>query len=233
MLKVILYSGVLEERNPGKQLAVLDIAYSKKEALADYLVALSLRGVGEVAPDQVKSYPRWSASLWDLVARGLTRVLYRADQAPAGRTPDRRCAYATRLCAVIERSTLEGTGAELGTAQIIQTGTQRGFYTVQLEEDILGRHSATFAYGLKSLNPADLLLRAICWALHGTDVLGPRPGLILAPSMRIDGVDRIHVDALREPARTGFERYRAVHPRAAAPEPMALAEDYVRFLMKG
>lgn len=42
--------------------------------------------------------------------------------------------------------------------------------SVNLEEDILGRHSATFAYGEKTLNPSDLVLRAICWSLFGQDM---------------------------------------------------------------
>ena len=234
MLKVSLHAGSLAARNANNQLAVLDIAYAKQEALADYLVALSLRGVGEVAPDMVTNYPRWSASVWDLTARALTRVLYRADQAPRSRAPDRRCAYATELCAVVERATLHERGALLATAEIAQTGRQRGVYTAQLEEDILGRRTASFAYGLKSLNPADLLLRALCWSLFGTEVLGPRPSLVLPPTMRVDGVDRFHIEALAEPAKTGFLRYRGLNfPTTTAPDPLPLAEDSVRFLMKG
>ena len=83
MLKVSLHAGQLATRNASNQLAVLDIAYAKQEALADYLVALSLRGVGEVAPDMVTNYPRWSASVWDLTARALTRVCPAPTRPPA------------------------------------------------------------------------------------------------------------------------------------------------------
>jgi hypothetical protein len=233
MLKVFIHSGTLDGRNEGNQLAVLDIGYAKKAALADYNLAMAFKGVGEVQPDQVLNYPRWAGSLWDLIARALTRILYRSDQAPAGTTPDRRCAYATRMCVVVEGSTKSDQGILLATAQITQTGNQRGFYTVQLDEDILGRRSATFAYGLKSLNPADLLLRAICWALFDRDTLGRRPALILPPSAVIDGVERFDVEALTEPARTGFDRYRNVYASAAPPDPMPPAEQYVTFLRKG
>lgn len=74
MLRVYLHAGGLDERNLGNQLASIDIAYAKKSALADYLVGMNLRSHGEVEPDYVLRYPRWSASLWDLVARALTRL---------------------------------------------------------------------------------------------------------------------------------------------------------------
>lgn len=234
MLRVYLHTGELDTRSLANQLAAIDIAYAKKEALADYLVGMNLRAEGEVQPDWVLNYPRWSASLWDLVARALTRLLYRANQAPASAAPDKRCAYATRLCAVIERSTLDGNGVVLGTASILQLPEQRGHYSAILDEDINGQHVGHFTYGAKRLNHVDLLLRAICWALFNKDTLGPAPALILPPTMHIDGADRFHVAALAEPARTGFERYRGANfPTTEAPEPLALAKDYVSFLMKG
>jgi hypothetical protein len=230
MLTISLHAGSLEARNPSNHLAVLDIAYAKRHAFADYSVAMSLRGVGEVAPDKVLGYPRWSASVWDLTARALTRLLYRADQAPKSQTPDRRCAYATRMCAVIVRPTLDSLGAEIGWAEITQ-GKRRGHYQVELDEDILGPRSGSLAYGMKSLNPADLFLRAICAALYGGDVLGPKPNLIVPSSLPIDGDERFDVGSLQEPARTGFQRFRSLYPMAAAPEPLAKKTDYVNFLM--
>ena len=50
MQKVTARSSVLAARTEANQLAVLDVAYQKKLALADYMVALSLRGSGELAP---------------------------------------------------------------------------------------------------------------------------------------------------------------------------------------
>jgi hypothetical protein len=234
MLKISLHAGDLGSRSTGNQLAVMDIAYAKQEALANYLVALSLKEVGEVAPDMVSNYPRWAGSLWDLTARALTRILYRLDQAPATTPPDRRCAYATRLCATIERCTLEGQGVELATAEISQLPKQRGVYTAVFTEDILGEHHAQFSYGLKSLNPLDLLLRAICWALFKKDVLGRAPSLILPPTMLVKDVEHFHIEALTEPARTGFLRHQGVNfPTTSAPDPFPQAKDYVNFLMKG
>lgn len=60
-------------REEGKQLlATADIARVKNGALADYKVELrdeALGTVGSIA--YVRDYPRWSASVWDLVARSL------------------------------------------------------------------------------------------------------------------------------------------------------------------
>jgi len=79
-------------------------------------------------------------------------------------------------------------------------------------------------YGSKRLAPVDLLLRAICWVLFDKDTLGPYPALILPPMLQIDGIDRFHIEALTEPARTGFERYRGANfPTTQAPEPLAKA----------
>jgi hypothetical protein len=198
------------------QLAVLDIAYQKKAALADYIVALSLRGIGELAPAAVLNYPRWSASVWDLVARALAQALYRADQIPASDKADRRCAYATRICASIERMTAGERGHEVGTVEILPDGARRGVYTAMFDDDVLGPRRAQFEYGCKALNPAELLMRAICWTYYGIDVLGPIPKLILPPALKIEGIERFHLAALDEPALTEFQRYHAIHAKLGA-----------------
>lgn len=235
MLKVTVHSGLLASRNIANQLAVLDVAYQKKAALADYVVALSLRGSGELAPAFLRNYPRWSASIWDLIARALAQTLYRADQVPTSAKADRRCAYATRICASVERMTAAGRGHEVGTVEIQQEGTQRGLYTATFDEDVMGARSVQFEYGCKALNPAELLMRAICWAYHGTDILGPLPKLILPPSLRIDGVERFHLAALDEPALSEFQRFQAIAANrgAEAVNDLPRAEDYVRFLLQG
>ena len=233
MLKVYIHSGTLDTRNLGNQLAVLDIAYAKRGYLADYVVAMSIKGAGEVAPDMVASYPRWSGSLWDLVARALTRILYRSDSCPPTKFIDRRCAYATQMCIVVERSTRDDQGLVLASGEIVQMDGKRGHYVVNLQEDILGRHAASFTYGMKALNHADLALRAICWALYGQDTLGKRPTLAVPPTVAIDGVQRFDIEALQEPARTGFNRPRSPAGAAKPPEPMPTLDDYSKFLAHG
>lgn len=235
MLKLTVHSGLLSSRNEANQLATLDVAYQKRSALADYVVVLSLRGSGEVSPAFVRNYPRWSASVWDLVARALAQTLYRVDQIPPSTKPDRRCAYATRICASIERMTAAGRGHEVGTVEIQQDGGRRGLYTAVFDEEVLGQRRAQFEYGCKALNPAELLMRAICWTYYGDDVIGPIPKLLLPTSLKMDGVDYFHLAALDEPASTEFQRYQAYHAKPGA-EPLnnlQRAEDYVRFLMEG
>jgi len=234
MLKISIHSGLLEGQCVANQLAVLDIAYQKKAYLSDYLVALSLRGAGELTPASVKEHPRWSASLWDLVARALGQVLYQGKPIPPSAKVDRRCAYATRICATIERLTASDRGIELGNVEILQRGRQRGLYTATFEEDILGKRTAEFEFGCKALNPAELLLRAICHAYFKSDVLGPTPELIVPPFMDIDGTRRFHIAALDEPAFTGFRRYWEERKGADASglDSLPREDDYKRFLLE-
>ncbi|MEK8049172.1 hypothetical protein AACH10_02870 [Ideonella sp. DXS22W] len=233
MLRLTIHAGLLAERNDANHVAVLDIAYQKRAALADYLVALSLRHQGELEPAVVANYPRWSGSLWDLCARGLTRVLYKSDLPPPIARVDRRCAYATKLCATIQRIGADERGVQLASAEIVQPGRIRGQYQAVFQEDILGTRKAEFTYGCKFLNPADLVLRAICFALFGDGQLGKRPKLVLPASTVIEGKEVFDIEGLEEPARTGFIRHRASVAPLAKPEPLPLAQDYVDFLMRG
>lgn len=228
MIRVSLHNGPVERRSLANQLAVVDIAYETKKAFSDYMVVASLAGQGQVQPDKVPNYPRWSGSLWDLTARAITRILYREDQAPPLSAPDRRCAYSTHLSAHIERSTRDSQGVELGRADIVQVKGVRGTYRATFEEDIMGAHSAEFTYGMKALQPLDLLLRAICFTYFGKDNLAARPRLILPPTLELDGQKVFDVAALEEPARTGFLRYRGKTDETLVP-----ADDYARFLVKG
>lgn len=109
----------------------------------------------------------------------------------------------------------------------------RGHYIAAFNEDILGIKLGRFIYGKKNLESADLLLRAICWTYFGKDQLGPRPALILPPSMTVDGVDKFHIEALREPAKTGYLRHIDQAWPLAKPAALQPAAKYVDFLMRG
>lgn len=234
MLSVKLHTGLLSERTPNNMLACLDIGYKVQKAWADYSIQFALRGVGEAVSDEVLSYPRWAGSVWDLVARALAMVLFRKEDFEPALAPDRRCAYATRLCAVVERSTAKDNHVELASVEILQDCNKRGHYTATFTEDILGTRKATFVYGLKSLQHSELLLRAICYALFDKDTLGERPALILPTTMQLDGKAMFDSHGLPEPAKTGFNRYRALkQPASAALVPVASADEYAAFLSKG
>lgn len=232
MLKVSIHAGLLPERRPENVLATVDIAYAQKKAMADYLIATTVRQSGERPPKMLREYPRWAGSLWDLVARAIAKSLYGDYEVPPSSKPDKRCAYATRLCAVIERHTVDERAQLLGTAELWQQGPERGVYTLKLDEDILGQREARFEYGTKRLEPLDLLMRALCWSLFGQDTPGPRPRLIAPPSLMVDGEERFDVASLQEPARTGFERHMAATRPTVEPIAWALATDYVKFLME-
>jgi hypothetical protein len=232
MLKVSLHAGLLAELKPESRVGVLDVAYRKRDALADYHVAMQLEGVGELTPAMVTAYPRWSGSLWDLVARALTRVLYQSDIAPPVQKVDKRCGFTKKLCGVMHSATLDGAGRRLATFQIQQSGRVRGEYRAVFWEDILGERVASFQYGTKNLNFGDLLLRAICNSLWQKDTLGPKPSLILPGVLRLDGKeDAFQLEALAEPALTGFKRYCATKDPKGAIEALPPAKAYVQFLM--
>lgn len=146
---------------------------------------------------------------------------------------DKRCAYATKMCAAVQAMKDDGRGTEIATVELLQPGRARGSYVATFHEDILGPRKGEFDYGCKILNPADLLLRAICHALWGNELLGRRPGLILPATMTVDGTDVFDLQALAEPARTGFTRHRANNVPLAKPEQMPKAQDYANFLMRG
>jgi hypothetical protein len=235
MLTVTIHSSTLADRKPTNTLAILHIAYKELKAWGHYSVHFSLKGVGEVQSAELVDYPRWSASLWDLVARSLALILYRTEAIAPIELVDRRCAYATRMCAVIERSTASDTNVELGTFEIAQQGDKRGHYSATFTEDILGERTANFTYGLKSLQHADLLLRAICYALEGKDTLGARPPLIVPAYVMDKGVNVFDVNALPQPTRTGFDRYRrakAPGSNGALPSVVKL-DEYLTFMAKG
>lgn len=231
MLRVAIHAGLLAERNDANILGVLDIAYQKRAARADYLVALTLRRQGEIEPALVENYPRWSSSLWDLTGRALARVLHKSNVLPPVTRVDRRCAYATKMCATIQRITADERGAQLAAVEILQPGKVRGEYRAVFDEDILGQRVAEFMYGCKALNPAELVLRAIRYAYFDSDNLGKMPGLIVPPSFIVEGKEVIDLESVAEPARTGFIRHRANTVPLAKPEAMPLAKDYVAFLM--
>lgn len=234
MLSVKIHSSLLADRTPANTLAMLDIAYKVQQAWSDYTVHFALKGVGEVKSDEVLKYPRWAASVWDLVARALTVVLYRAEALPASAPPDRRCAYATKLCAVVERSTAADNHVELASMEITREDNKRGHYMVTFKEDVLGERKASFVFGVKSLQHSELVLRAICYAYFDNGTLGARPALILPTTLNVDGKQMFDVNALPEPARTGFNRYRSWKaPAEVSLPPMASADEYAMFLSKG
>jgi hypothetical protein len=72
-------------RESGKRvIATADIGRIADGALADYEARLSESGIGSVGTGHVHAYPRWSSTIWDLVARSICAALGgNADQLPS------------------------------------------------------------------------------------------------------------------------------------------------------
>jgi hypothetical protein len=70
-------------RENGKRvIATADIARLSGGAIADYRVTLRDAMLGEIGePVVVTRYPRWAASVWDLVLRGIAVALNRGSEA--------------------------------------------------------------------------------------------------------------------------------------------------------
>lgn len=230
MLRAVIHAGLLDERNDRNVLAIIDVGYERLHPLADYIVSITRSDSGELTPGAVKAYPRWAASTWDLIARAISSVLHQSEDPPEVMKVDRRCAYATRLCATLSRYDAAEQSVVIGTAEIRQAGKTRGEYYAAFSEDILGERTGALLYGCKRLDVAELLMRAICAVYGDGGKLGRRPRLCVPASIRVGAVDMFDVESLSEPARTGFVRHQSRRGRDAL-NGMAATQDYVDFLM--
>ncbi|MDL1861338.1 hypothetical protein FBR04_09950 [Betaproteobacteria bacterium PRO7] len=236
MLRVTLHAGGPGEVSAANRLGWLDISYSKLAAMATYRAVLFAQRVGALAPVDIQDYPRWSASVFDLVARALALSLYRVESIPQDDAAGGR-AYAETLTVRIEHSGLAGPQRRkwLGELVIERTG-RRGNYEAVFDEDILGRSAtARFTHRPQVLTPWDLVLRAIAHRLTGASRLPPRPALIWPPGIEKNGRSYLSLVHLEEPARTGYLRWleeQGLHPADDPQEPAAMSprDWYLRFL---
>lgn len=168
---------------------------------------------GAMPPVPLYEYPRWSASLWDLVARAIALGLREHadcldEEVPAVTSRRRRSAFADRICAFIEhRSVHKEARRTLATVEIEQFEKRRSTYVATFKEDTAGDRevkTTPFDFRPDRLRPAELLLHA-CLAKFGEkDRLPPRPLLYMPSVVEYAGKKYIQVDRLAEPARTGF-----------------------------
>lgn len=232
MLRLHIHAGRLEDCSTANRLAFLDIGYEKLEPLADYRALLFINGMGELPVCKLEQYPRWSGSLWDLVARCLVRALYDKEQIPPLPQLEKGKAYATAIAVrleVIRRN--GGSGIELGRGQLEGIPRSRGLYHGWFEEDILGRRELNrFEHKVAFLSPADLVMRALAQTLFGSPTLGPAPKLVLPEEVVIDGQPYAEINTLPEPARTGFLRAAGIEDSQPCDSLVVPAETYVQFL---
>lgn len=263
MLRVSVHAGLPSQASRYNRLGWLDVGYEDLKPVANYKVFLFEAGVGARETVYLENYPRWSSSLWDLVARAMALAYWRAGPAldlPTGEPPQavgpdgepiaiddvtpspaprqpihsnasavevlpaedigERCAFASRMCALIAHQPSSGVGGRrLGTLIIAHDKRCRGRYVASIEEDLRPRQNVSpFVFGPRTLRPAELVLRATLHAL-GEDVnaLPPLPPLVIPKPQLIGSVPYVPLHRLEEPARTGFTRW--LHKKGIRPKP--------------
>jgi hypothetical protein len=210
MLKVTLHTGKPARANECNLLGRLDIGYASLDAHADYKAVMLSSGLGEQAPVTLKGYPRWSASLWDLVARVACLSLSGQEAVwPAEIPVARTGAYSVELSAIVEHWP-DGLGtrrAKVGTAHLVMQ-SRRCNYRATFTDDILGSQTSTvFRHTPKVLTPWDLLVRAYAWTTTETFALPSRPKLYTPLPFEHEGTSYVCLDTVQEPARTGCLRW--------------------------
>jgi len=238
VLKVFLHNGPLDTVSPFNLLGRLDIGYENLDIHADYKAILTMSTAGELPPVRLLGYPRWTASVWDLVMRTIALALHGEEAFPALDFV-RRGAFAQQLTAIVQHwpDGEEQGRSTVGTAQIRML-RKRCRYVATFEDDILGTQTSTeFTHTPDVLVPWDLVARAYAWAGHGRASLPPRPSLYMPIPFEQDGQVVVALDTVKEPARTGLHRWMLNKGVAAVGAtafscPCIKEADYVRFLQK-
>jgi hypothetical protein len=188
------------------------------------------------------SYPRWSASLWDLAARSITRSLFPVAEQNSGLQEavppavhvEKKRAFAEVMSAVIQHMPNAGPAVHrLGSMQIDEHKTSRCLYRAHIEEDLRpDRKTHEFYFAPGFLQPSELVLRATLFWLSGSiDVMPPRPVLQAPKGKMIDGKECLLIHQLKEPARTGLVRwlYHRKTPPALSPTAPEGIVEYATF----
>lgn len=210
MLKVTLHHATPARVSAQNILGRLDIGYARLDATADYKAVMQTSGLGEQSPITLTDYPRWSASIWDLVARIVCLGINRCEAIwPAEIPHQRRCAFIDDMTALVEHW-LDGVHtrrASVGSAHLAML-RRKGRYEATFTDDILGsRTSEVFAHTPEALNAWDLLVRAYAWMMTETFVLPPRPQLYVPIPVPHAGDSYVGLDTVKEPARSGIRRW--------------------------
>ncbi len=211
MLKVSLHFATPATVSPENILGRLDIGYDRLDAMADYKAVLSITGEGENAPIQIKDYPRWSASVWDLVARAICKSIHHGEHiTPVDTKAVRQFAFIDNMTALIEHwpDGLDTRRSTIGTAHI-QMLSRRGNYRATLGTDVAGdlRTSTIFAHRPRRLEPWDLLARAYAWTFNEGADLPPRPRLYVPIPIRDGPQSLVSLDTVSEPSYSGIMKW--------------------------
>ena len=64
------------DESRARELARADIGNVSRGALATYRVRVTKKGVPGGHVGEIKAYPRWSTSIWDLCMRAVAKAVY-------------------------------------------------------------------------------------------------------------------------------------------------------------
>ena len=233
MLKVSMHASSLADASQFNKVAWLDIGYDRLAAIADYKAVMFIGGKGASPVSYLQNYPRWSASLWDLVARMIARCLHaniEQGEEPIGKIEElaKKFAFAETLCAVLEHfpGGDDTRRSQLGTVEIKQL--KRGVYEARFTEDTFKSATlAPFVFRPKILNPAELVMRAAFLHTSGQcEEVPVRPALCIPQQIKLNDLSYVPLSTLVNPARTGFTRWlleRSQEPEAHPADPIGLA----------
>lgn len=240
MIRMTVHSSRLADVCLANRTDWIDIGYEKLGAAATYKVVLFNVGVGATPPVYLRNYPRWSASLWDLIVRAIVlasdpeqaeaqekalkdkkpiapEVLHQIEMASP-----RRCAFALAMSAVVEHHPSSGpAGRRLATMEITRH-QGRGTYRARVQEDLWANTlTEPFAFTPKFLRPVDLVVHGALMRLTGSTAALPARPTLLLPEVTgdaiVDGKQYLVIDRMKEPARTGFLRW--LHRNSEPPTP--------------
>lgn len=243
MLRVNIHAGAAKDASRYNLIAWLDIGYDNLAPVATYKAVLYQNGQGAGIPVTVEKYPRWSASLWDLVSRSIVLCLREGNEdlvekLPATVETTKRFAFAEQICALIYHA----PGADnpyrrlLGSVSVSQVKRKRGTYVAEILEHAMPRSTtAPFVFQPEVLRPAELILRACAVHLSGKAELPPRPELCFPIGFDKTGSLQVPVHQLVEPARTGLVNWltlqgASVQAHPTAPQGVVPAQVYQQFL---
>ncbi len=241
MLRLSIHAGPLSGISRFNRLDWLDIGYQTLAAEADYKVVLFEVGSGVRQQVILRGYPRWSASVWDLVARAIALAFSVDPKNPEETVPHVECtleqfAFADCMSAVIQHIPNVGTAIrQLGTMEITGDEFERGFYGVTINEELMpALRPAPFFFAPKFLRPSDLMLRGILQGLTGgiTEMPVRPPLLKLAPEV-IEGEPAAVMEQIPEPARSGFRRWLMRRKKSSKETPFDARAPAVPFALFG
>lgn len=218
MIKLSIFAGPLESANQHTRLAWLDLAYQDVKPYATYKTCLFQNGHGCSPTYSLSNYPRWSSSIWDLMARAISICLNASKEdspenletLPEPINSSKTLAFADELSVTVEHhSGGKVTRVRTICTMSIKRGRKKGSYVASLTDN-MGQsfNGVEIAYRPSVFQPALLVAKVACQHLHGdSSNLPPRPKLALPAPQKEAGYTWICVHAVREPAKSGFLRW--------------------------